>query len=506
MNSTKQSIMPKREERSEPTEDLKNSSQEKFRGGEISKTKNRKLKRLLKKGSNFRQSMEKRWYRRHQLSSQSGSSSPLKRFLSDDNSDRKSSPTTKNIQSASIFKKTKKNKEKIEKMKIIDIPKTIEYNKTNQAINLFFVSVLIRSELAYSSKICSLNNWFSFIHMGLYQFLIPALPLLPRFVLTFLIIIELGCLLLTILPYLMVTRFLGWFQLFSKVVRFLFLEGFLICCIILCWESRNELKPLSESVQDLAILLVVMGLVAEYMLFMTQLLLIIIKVLKGIFGKKKSKEGCIKYKEADGEGANFCDLDFGRAGTGWGALERPENELRKNEGPRRTFVQGPLLGGRKSKNSSIAPIQNRLGSGKLSSGGILPKSSKGSSISKNDFESISEPSPEEREESFGQIINYFDEIDNQRQGEAGVEKKGKKQKKQKKFKKKKKQKIKPLKESRSQLSNQSRKKVTKAPKILSKEKKDSLRNKSKKMNFGYSNRESLSRKSDSPSKQLLNYY
>ena len=152
--------------------------------------------------------------------------------------------------------------------------KTIERNRTDETIEQFCVYILKDSEILLKwNKIFLINNWLIMFQMVLYHVLVVALPLLPRLLLPSLIALELVFYLFTIIPFLCVAKFISWFRLFVRTLRFIFFEGFLICCLYLCIQSNNVIKPLDYDIQIYAIILISLGIALEYMALFVHLIL-----------------------------------------------------------------------------------------------------------------------------------------------------------------------------------------------------------------------------------------
>ena len=199
--------------------------------------------------------------------------------------------------------------EKIDEKKVVDVPKTLLRNRRNETLDLFLSSILKNEKVVFHSKICCLSNWFTLVHLAAYHLLIPALPLLPQLLLPVLIIMEIGFFLVSLIPYLAITRFVGWFYFTAKVLRFILLEEFLICCLILCLESKNRRKPLNTKIQELAVLAIIFGLAIDYIVFIVNMIMVIMQAVKGVLNKKKKKIGYIIFKEKKNELGGFSTKD-----------------------------------------------------------------------------------------------------------------------------------------------------------------------------------------------------
>ena len=164
---------------------------------------------------------------------------------------------------------------KAEQPKVIDIEKTVLYNKKNRAIELFCHTLLTKSEETFSSQLCCLHKWLELVQLVLYQLMIPALPFLPQLLLPVVIAAELGFFVTLAYSYFLIYRFIHWLQIVAKGVRFLILGGFLSCCLLLSLESRNQKKPVSENLQDWAITFICLGIITEYISFVVGLVVVV---------------------------------------------------------------------------------------------------------------------------------------------------------------------------------------------------------------------------------------
>ena len=181
---------------------------------------------------------------------------------------------------------------------MVDVPKTLHKNRRNEAIDLFLSSILRKEKAVFESKICCLSNWLPLVQLGAYHLLIPALPLLPHILLPLLLAMEIGFLMVSVIPYFTIVHHIGWFHLTAKVLRFVFIEIFLGCCLFLCFDSKNRRRALNPKIQEMAILAIIMGLAAEYVVFFVNMVMVITKSIKKLLSKEK-KEGYIVYKKEE---------------------------------------------------------------------------------------------------------------------------------------------------------------------------------------------------------------
>ena len=170
--------------------------------------------------------------------------------------------------------------------------------ETDRNIELFCSILLTQNPKSYSLTICRLFNVMNLLKPTIYQILIVSLPVLPILQLPLLIAIELLFFMGKILPFIFGYHFIGKARLTAEILRFVFLEGFLVCCFVLCIQSGNEEVPLSDSLQRLTILLISLGMVFEYISFIiTTIYLLSNKITKWVKGSEAEYK-YVYYKPA----------------------------------------------------------------------------------------------------------------------------------------------------------------------------------------------------------------
>ena len=210
--------------------------------------------------------------------------------------------------------KTNNNKNKD---RMIHGKKTIDFNSVDLNIEVFCSSLLILNESNYSSSICKLFNVLILIKPCLYQVLVVASPLLPTFLLPLLVVPELAFFSMKIAPFLLGKRYIGWTRLMMEAVRFIYLEGYFVCCSVLFSQSRNEITPLSRNTQIYSMIFVAIGLLVEYLIFAAGMVYLVFVKVRSLIRKEKSVS-FIFYKKKHGRRArdpedlnqrNFVDED-----------------------------------------------------------------------------------------------------------------------------------------------------------------------------------------------------
>ena len=180
--------------------------------------------------------------------------------------------------------------------KILDGQKTLEHLTIDHTLELFCSILLTQNAKSYSLGVCRLFNVMNLIKPTIYQILITALPVLPILQLPLLIAMELGFFLSRMLPFIFGYYYISWARLFADIVRFVFLEGFFICCCILCFQSGNEEVPLSSSIQGATIFLIFLGVVFEYLAFVTSTIYILYTRTKNWMKGTQAKYKYLYYR------------------------------------------------------------------------------------------------------------------------------------------------------------------------------------------------------------------
>ena len=218
----------------------------------------------------------------------------------------------------------------------IDHTKTLTSLLTNKPVELYLLADIKRpnqiQETPKSNKkvqkkknlsIWRYFNYLSMIHLCLYQVLIPALPLLPGMLLGILTIIEVVFFLIVAIPYTCTSRYVVGHKLLAKVFRLIFMGSFYLICLMINLSGDGDKKPVNESIQKAAISSLLLGLIAEYIMFVIGMVLVICQGCSGMCsGKKKKKvEPIIFYKAK---------------------ISGEEEEKRPKEAPRRRVRSRPL--------------------------------------------------------------------------------------------------------------------------------------------------------------------
>ena len=195
----------------------------------------------------------------------------------------------------------------------INHKKTIWYNSRNLAIEKFGRSMLLDDPHIYESPILLPNNLFNVYHLTVLQLLILSLPHSPTLCLALLVLSELLFMLLTVLPYWKHIKFISSLEFWSKVVRFVCMTGFFGVCLLIRITSPEEYQPVSQTLQNIGIMLISAGVLTTYLFTVIKLFLLVKTLLKEYLNKKKNKEkevvedltkeqrGLIFYKEEEEE-------------------------------------------------------------------------------------------------------------------------------------------------------------------------------------------------------------
>ena len=192
----------------------------------------------------------------------------------------------------------------------VDHRRTIQYNQRNLEIENFASSMLRDDPKAYTSTLCLLSNSFNVIQLILFQILIPALPHAPSVLLFLLALVEAIFMALALIPFITVTRFISWLNLAEKTLKFIFMEGFFLTCLVISIKNNGQRKPVSKKLQSLGIVMVLGGMVITYLFTFIKITVLVVKSVAGLLKKKKkdvttvekeylSQRGLIFYTEKE---------------------------------------------------------------------------------------------------------------------------------------------------------------------------------------------------------------
>ena len=190
-------------------------------------------------------------------------------------------------------RQTNQNEAQKHRKMVIDHERTLEYNQRNLAIEAFSKAPLTDNPKSYSSSICLLNNILNTVHLSLIQISICSLPQSPVVLLTLLILLELVFILLTIIPFCTVCRFISKVDLCSKITKSVCLEGFFISCLIIKLNSGRAQAPVDENLQRFGMLFISLGIFNSYFFLIIKIVQILGRMIKKrLMNKpKESKEG-----------------------------------------------------------------------------------------------------------------------------------------------------------------------------------------------------------------------
>ena len=177
--------------------------------------------------------------------------------------------------------------------------RTVRHNQTNRKLELFCSSVIKLNQGVYKNPLCRLFNPIIIIKLPLYQILIVGLPISPHILLPFLVLVELLAFFFKMIPTFNTGLYVHWMRLTLEILRFASLEGFFICCTILCYQSGNQIKPQSDILQTYTMIFVSVGVLIEYLAFAGGMFYILYKKIRQVVSKKdrNSSEDFIFYRE-----------------------------------------------------------------------------------------------------------------------------------------------------------------------------------------------------------------
>ena len=178
----------------------------------------------------------------------------------------------------------------------IDHKKTIEFHSRDQEIELFSRSILVQDSRSYQSSFCLLHNIFQLLQITIVQVLVVALPHSPTTQIVLLLTNELVFFLFTTIPYFCSFRFISFLDFISRAVRFLFLSGFYVVCLIISYRYRTVSEPVDRVLQEVGIIL--LGL-AIFLTYIVEVLIMICVICKAISDYYKNKGNKVKAAEKD---------------------------------------------------------------------------------------------------------------------------------------------------------------------------------------------------------------
>ena len=171
--------------------------------------------------------------------------------------------------------------------RVIDHEKTLRYNSINQEIDKFTRSTLPKnSKKSFQSSLCLLNNYFNILEISIMQVLIPALPNSPLVLLSLLTATQITFLLLTVIPFVFHTRFMGWAEFFGKLVRSLCMLGFFVVCLVITVTDGVKRQPVNDTLQMAGIVLIIAGVAASYVFMVLKSGLMAYKLVKEYLAKR----------------------------------------------------------------------------------------------------------------------------------------------------------------------------------------------------------------------------
>ena len=224
-------------------------------------------------------------------------------------------PGSKSKKSKENHRNQKKGRSDKPKL-FIDVKKTLSYNSRNMEVEKFCVQHLDKNPKTFNSSICLLNNLFNVIHLAMMLMSIVALPHSPTILALSLLSLEVLFLLLTVIPYFCYHRFISVFEVASKITKSACLGGFFMVCIWIELSSSGRDIPISSNVQMTGMILIMLGILFNYLFTLIKIVLLVIGVVKAMIEKLKQKKQKEKVGQRDkGEGVE--DLTKSLRGLVW---------------------------------------------------------------------------------------------------------------------------------------------------------------------------------------------
>ena len=176
----------------------------------------------------------------------------------------------------------------------INHTKTIWYNSRNIE-NENFSKKLLEKEARSNAKVlnssfCMLSNLFAVLHQAVFQMMVAALPQAPVTLITFVILLQLFYLFSYLVPLFSIKRYMSWLDLIGRILHSFFITPFFLVLLIICFTNKRRKKPVDETLQYSGILLVMLGLISNYLITFLKLFGVVIDVMKKYGCKKKKKE------------------------------------------------------------------------------------------------------------------------------------------------------------------------------------------------------------------------